>query len=400
MSVSQQPQPLYLQKGKDRRLRQGHLWVFSNEVDTRRTPLNAFTPGAAVEVRASNGSLLGSGYINPHSLICARLCHQDVVSLGTDFFIHRIEQALALRQRIYPEPFYRLIYGESDGLPGLVVDRFDGVLVVQIATLGMESRIEPMVEALDRVIKPQAIVLKNDATLRALEGLESYVRVAQGTCDEQVRVVENGVEFQAPVLSGQKTGWFYDHRENRAWMGRWSRGLRVLDLFSYLGGWGIQAACGGAREVVCVDASAEAIRQVSAHAELNGVAQRVTALRGDAFEQLRALRDARERFDIIVVDPPAFIKRRKDQRAGEQAYRRINDLAMRLLDPGGLLVSASCSHHMSAAHLQSHLWGAAHQRGRQLQILAQGGQGPDHPIHPAIPETSYLKAFLLRVAQR
>ncbi|WP_127478265.1 class I SAM-dependent rRNA methyltransferase [Sulfurivermis fontis] len=389
--------PLLLKKNEERRLRQGHLWVYSNEVNVERTPLTAFTPGQPVQIIASDGKALGTGYVNPHSLICARLVSRDPAQrLDRSLLVHRLNVALALRERLYAEPYYRLVYGEGDLLPGLVVDRFGDVLVAQITTAGMEVLKEDVVAALDKVVKPRAILLRNDSAARAPEGLDSYVATALGEAPDRVAVVENGVRYEAPLLTGQKTGWFYDHRDNRARMQRYVRGGRVLDVFSYIGGWGIAAAVAGAAQVTCVDASGPALDQVRRNAELNGVADRVDAIEGDAFEALKALRADKARYDVVIVDPPAFIKRKKDAKEGIQAYRRINQAALQLLGKDGILVAASCSFHLQREVFLDLLHQSARHLDRQLQILEQGHQGPDHPLHPAIPETEYIKCFTAR----
>lgn len=390
--------PLQLKKNEDRRLRAGHAWVFSNEVDIGRTPLTTLEPGAAVQILASNGKVLGTGYANPRSLICARLVSRDPRHpLSPSLLVHRLKVALALRERLFAEPCYRLIYGESDGLPGLVVDRFDQVLVVQITTAGMERLRDEVVAALDKVLKPAAVLLRNDSAIRTLEGLDLYVTPALGEVPDSVAVVENNVRFEAPLAAGQKTGWYYDHRDNRARLGRYVRGTRVLDVFSYIGAWGVQAAAAGASEVVCVDSSQAALEQVHANAALNGVGGRVGVEHGEAFDVLRQLRDNGQRFDVVVLDPPAFIKRRKDVKEGLEAYRRLNQLGMRLLTKDGILVSASCSYHLRRDELQKLLLQSARHLDRSLVIVEQGGQGPDHPVQPAIPETEYLKAFFTRL---
>jgi 23S rRNA (cytosine1962-C5)-methyltransferase len=390
--------PLVLKKNEERRLRAGHLWVFSNEVDTGKTALDQFEPGQLVAVQASNKRFLGYATINPHSLICARLLSRDQnIVPDRSLLVHRIKVALGLRQRLYEQPGYRLLYGESDALPGLVVDRYDDVLVVQITTAGMERMRDDIVAALAKVLKPSVIYLRNDSPVREMEGLERYTECALGTEPASLTVFENGMRFEAPLSGGQKTGWFYDHRDNRARLQRYVGGKRVLDMFSYLGGWGIQAAAGGAEQVVCSDASMPALEQLEQNAMLNNVQERVTAMQGDAFDVLRHLRDEREQFDVVVLDPPAFIKRRKDLKKGQEAYRRINELAMRVLSRDGILVSASCSHHMSRDMLQRVLLQSSRHIDRQMAILEQGGQGPDHPVHPAIHETDYLKAIFCRV---
>jgi 23S rRNA (cytosine1962-C5)-methyltransferase len=390
--------PLRLKKNEERRLRAGHQWVYSNEVDTEKTPLSGFEPGQPVEVRDNRDAVIGTGYVNPHTLICARLVSRDPAHpFGASLLVHRLNVALALREMLYDQPYYRLVYGDSDGLPGLVVDRYDTVLVVQITTAGMEVMKDDVLAALDKVIKPTAVLLRNDSSARAMEGLSDYVTTASGTVPERVALVENGVHFEAPLLTGQKTGWFYDQRDNRARIARYARGKRVLDVFSYLGGFGIQAAAAGAESVLCVDSSATALEGVQINTALNQFRAGVETLQGDAFDALKQLREQREHFDIVIVDPPAFIKRKKDMKEGVQAYRRINQMAMQVLAKDGILMSCSCSFHMTRDSLLEQMLGAARHIDRSLQILEQGHQGPDHPVHPAISETDYLKAFIGRV---
>ncbi|MDR5859054.1 class I SAM-dependent rRNA methyltransferase [Halomonas eurihalina] len=389
---------LRLKKNADRRLKAGHLWLYSNEIDIAATPLKDFAPGEQAVVEAANGKAMGVAYVNAHSLICARLVSRDAGTvLDRSLLVHRLNQALSLRQRLFAKPFYRLVHGEGDLLPGLVIDRFDDVLVVQLNTAGMEAVREPLLDALDKVLSPRAVVLRHDTSGRRMEGLEGGVEVLGGEPPESVELEENGVRFVAPVLDGQKTGWFFDHRANRAWLNGLVAGKRVLDLFSYVGGWGVQAAAHGASEVLCVDASERALQGVAENAELNGLQERVAVGEGDAFEALAALKADDERFDVVILDPPAFIKKRKDTAAGERAYGRLNREAMRLLGRDGLLVSASCSMHLGMDRLTDVVRGAARHQDRHGQVIFQGHQGPDHPVHPAIPETSYLKALGVRV---
>ena len=389
--------PLRLRKNEDRRLRAGHLWVFSNEVDVQATPLTRFAPGDAVEIQDARGGPLGTGYVNPRSLIAARLVTRTRGrALDGDLLRERMARALSLRERIFTGPFYRLVFGESDGLPGLVVDRFGDYLVAQLTTAGMERLKAEVVDALAATLSPRGILLRNDVPGRALEGLESYVETALGEVPDALPVEENGARFEAPI-GGQKTGWFYDHRMNRARMQSWVPGRRVLDVFSYVGGWGVQAATAGASDVLCVDASAPALDALRHNAGLNGVGEKVRVMKADAFDALRALAAEGETFDVVVLDPPAFIKRKKDQKAGEEAYRRIAQLGMEVLRPEGVLISASCSFHMTREALQDAMLRAARHLRRDLQIVDEGHQGPDHPVHPAIPETAYLKAFFGRV---
>lgn len=386
---------LILKKNEDRRLRAGHLWVFSNEVDTARTPLKNFAPGDAVEIQSHSGRFIGHGYVNPNSLICARLLSRDAAHLpDRSLLVHRLNIALSLRKRLYAKPYYRLVFGESDGLPGLVVDRYGDVLVVQITTAGMERLKDDIAAALDKVIKPAGILWRNDAGMRELEGLPLYTDTT-GAVPETALIEEHGQQFEVPLSGGQKTGWFYDQYDNRARMLRYVPGQRVLDVFSYVGAWGVTAAAKGAREVHCVDSSAAALNHVQRNAALNGV--QITGHQGDGFDVLRELHGAGEKFDVVILDPPAFVKRKKDLAAGRDAYRRINQLGMQLLNRDGLLISCSCSHHMSAPDLLAAVQTAARHLDRDAQLLEQGGQATDHPVHPAIPETAYLKAFYVRV---
>ncbi|PZQ19589.1 MAG: RlmI/RlmK family 23S rRNA methyltransferase [Rhodanobacter denitrificans] len=389
---------LVLKRGEDARLRGGHAWVFSNEVDVQRTPLTEFAPGQACAILDSREKPIGVGYVNPHSLICARLVARGLDhALDKSLFVHRLNIALSLRERLYDEPYYRLVFGEADGLPGLTVDRFGDVLVAQTTTAGMERLKDPITEALVKTLKPAAVWWKNDAAVRALEGLPSYADLGYGDGAVPLEAREGGLRFAVDPVGGQKTGWFYDQRANRDQLARFVAGKRVLDVCSYLGGWGLRAASMGASEVVCVDASADAVEAIAANAERNGLAGTVRAVRADAFEHLRALREARERFDVVILDPPAFVKRRKDLSEGKQAYRRLNELGMQVLARDGILVTCSCSYHMPRATLLEGIQLGARHLDRQAQVLVQLQQAPDHPVHPAIPETDYLKGYILRV---
>jgi 23S rRNA (cytosine1962-C5)-methyltransferase len=390
---------LKLKKNEERRLKQGHLWIFSNEVDNDATPLKQFEAGQQVVIEGANGKPLGMGYVNPNTLICARLLSRNPkVELNEKFLKRRIQAAQALRELNFDEPYYRLVFGESDGLPGLVIDRFGDVFAVQITTAGMEAVKEQIVQVLENLYHPQAVVLRNDSKSRELEGLPLYEEVALGSLPEEVIIRENGAQFAVPVSGGQKTGWFYDHRMARARLQGLVKGKRVLDVFSYLGGWGIAAAIAGAESVTCVDASEAALDGVERNAELNGVIDKLTMIQGNAFEVLNALRLEAERFDVVIVDPPAFVKRKKDLKQGAEGYRRINEIAMRLLEADGILVSASCSHHMSRDHLLEQVQSAARHIDRTVQLFDQAHQAPDHPVHPAIAETEYLKTFFFKVS--
>lgn len=390
---------LRLKPKAERRLKSGHLWVYSNEVDIAKTPLQGMEAGAQAVVETHNGKALGTVILSPDQLICARLISRNPKQfLDGSLVVHRLKIALSLRESWYPHGCYRWVYGDSDGLPGLVVDRFGDVAVVQISNLAMEQMKDAIVEAILKVIKPRAVVLKNTGKLRAVEGLPEYVDVVHGSLEDQCApLIENDTRFMAPIIDGQKTGWFYDHRDNRAQLNKLVSGKRVLDVFSYIGGWGVQAARHGAAEVHCVDSSGQALDWVTQNAILNDVEEKMHCWEGDAFEAMRQLKDQNERFDVVVIDPPALIPRRKDIKAGEQAYHRLNQLGMRLLNKDGLLVSGSCSMHLGEHRLNDALRVLGRELDRDVQIVHSGGQGADHPVIPAIPETRYLKALFSRV---
>ncbi len=388
--------PLLLKPQEERCIQAGHLWVFSNEINVALTPLTGFQPGDHVQLRSSHDRFLGYAYVNPRTLISARLLGRDPeYPPGKSLLVHRFKVALALRERLYPAPFYRLAFGEADLLPGLVVDRYGDVLVAQIGTAGMEAMKSEILEALVKVVDPAGLLWKNDSPIRELEGLDRYVETAFGLVPDTVEVPEGGVSFRVPLAAGQKSGWYFDQTANRALVARHARGQRVLDLFSYAGSFGLQTARAGAAEVSCVDSSAPALEAAAATAEANELD--VELLQGDAFDALEQFVAERRRFDLVIVDPPAFIKRRKDHPKGLAAYRRLNQLAMQVLDRDGLLLSCSCSYHLAPGELSDCVQRAARHLGRLAQLIAVGAQSPDHPVHPAIEETRYLRAFLFRV---
>lgn len=390
---------LYLKKNEDHRLRKGHLWVFSNEVDSKRSPLEGFAAGSLANIKSHDDKIMGTAYINPQALICGRVLSKKAnVKCGINFFKDRIATALQLREKLFDKPFYRLIFGESDGLPGLVIDRFGAVLSVQITTAGIDQRKETLVAALVELLSPVAIVLKNDNSQRKQEGLTLESEVIYGQLPDTVIIEENGAQFKIDILNGQKTGWFYDHRSSRAKLAGFAKGQRVLDLFSYTGAWGIPAALAGATDVICVDSSESALNLALENAELNHTVANMQFVRSDVFEFLKQARLDNELYDIIILDPPALVKRKKDFKLGYEAYRRLNHLALQVLSKNGILVSASCSHHLTRENLNELLRSSGKHIDRHLVFFASGGQGPDHPIDPAAPETEYLKTFFCSVS--
>lgn len=389
-----------LQEGRERRVRNGHPWIYSNEI--QMTPaVKALPPGGLVRVEDAQGTALGTFGFNPHTLIAARVMSRDPrVTVDTGLLATRLRRALDLRQRLFPTPHYRLIHAEADGFPGLVVDRYGDILSVQLNTAMMEALRAPLLAALREVVQPRAIVLRNDSPSRTLEGLElgSETAFAEDGVDltQPVEILENGGRFLVDVLEGQKTGWFYDQRDNRAAAARMAGGGRVLDVYTYAGGFGVQAGLAGATEVVLVDRSRPVLDRGLAAAELNGV-KNVSAMQGDGVFVMDQLAGDKERFDLVIADPPAFVKSKKDLNVGLRGYRKMIRAAASVVAPGGSLLVASCSHAVDMEAFTNEMRAGLAKAGRSGRILRQAGAGADHPVHPFLPESAYLKAILLQL---
>ena len=375
---------------KGRRARAGSPWIFSNEIRMDEAA-KAITPGAVVNVRGEDGRAFGTGYFNPKSLIAIRLFADDCdVVIDADFFAARITRAVALRAAVYDKPYYRLFHAEGDGVPGLVIDRFGDTVTVQIGTAGMERQITAITMALDATIKPKTIILRADAPSRALEGLDSYVKIVKGE-GHRIAVEENGVRYVADLTEGQKTGWYYDQRDNRAFIAQFVRGKSVLDAFSYTGAFGLLAAKAGAKEVVCLDSSAPALAIAEETSRANGL--KIQAVKADVFEELARLKEAGETFDIVLADPPPFVKSKKDLEAGARAYRKLARMAADVTAPNGMLMVASCSHNIPPERFAAECAAGLERTGRRAALIRQSGAGVDHPVHPLLPESAYLKAL-------
>ncbi len=384
-----------IQPGRSKRLRAGHPWLFSNEI-AMTAEAKALPPGSLVTLTDAGGETLGVGSFNPHSLIAVRLFDRDAGrAIDQAFLAERLGRALALRQGLFPTPHYRLVHSEADGLPGLVVDRYGDVLSVQVNSAGMEGLTPVLLAALDQVLAPRAVLLKNDSPVRGLEGLSLYERIAKGSIDGPVELVENGARFLADLATGQKTGWFYDQRDNRAFVSRLAQGRRVIDYYSYAGGFAVQCALAGAAQVIAVDRSEGSLPLAARSAELNGVT--VETCKAEAFGDMAARAAAGERFGLVIADPPAFVKSKKDQAAGAKGYRKMTRLAAGLVEPGGVLLVASCSHHMPTELFAEEVRAGLAQAHRTGRILRQAGAAPDHPVHPFLPESAYLKAMVLQL---
>jgi 23S rRNA (cytosine1962-C5)-methyltransferase len=383
-----------LRAGEDRRVRAGRPWVFSNEL-LMDPATRALPAGSLALLRAAGGEPVGVITFNPHSLIAGRLLStQADVKVDALFFGRRLARAMALRDRLIGVPYYRLVHAEADGLPGLIIDRFGDALVVQVNTAGMERLTPVLLEALEAELSPSSVVLKNDAPVRTLEGLPRETTIAKGSAGS-IELVENGARFLADLAAGQKTGWFYDQRDNRRFVAGLARDARVLDVYSYSGGFGVLAARCGASAVTCVDRSQAALDAARHAAALNDVAAKLSFEKADAFEALQAR--AGTRFDIVICDPPAFVKSRKELKSGIQGYRKLVRLAAPLVAPGGFLFVASCSHLVDPPLFGEQVRRGLHDAGRGGRILLGSGAALDHPVHPGLPETAYLKALTLQL---
>jgi 23S rRNA (cytosine1962-C5)-methyltransferase len=385
---------LRLQKGRLKRVLSGHPWVFSNELQS----VPDLPPGSLVQVDDPAGERLGVGYFNPATLIAVRWLQRGSTELPEEWVEERVSAAAARRGALYPgEECVRLVYGEADGLPGVIADRYGDAVVLQLTTAGAElvrSRVE---SALRQACAARLLVRRDDSPMRELEGLPRAVEVLPPGAEPEVRVRFLGLSLQAPLAEGQKTGLFLDQRENvKAFAGRVVKGASVLDVFCYLGAWGLSALKSGAASCEFVDASLKACEHVEGSLKANGLPD-CEIHNGDAFEVLASLRRAGKSFGAVIVDPPAFAKSKKHLAEAEKAYRRLNELAMALVEPGGILVSCSCSYHMGREEFREILRESAARSRREAVLLESRGQAPDHPVVLGFPEGEYLKAFFLRL---
>lgn len=386
---------LTIHPGRERRILKGHRWVFGNEI---ADPFHDFEPGSWVEVLSAKGVPLGTGYINPSSLIAVRIVCPPGKKPDENFFRQALLDAAGFRQFIYPgdDSACRIVFGESDGLPGLVVDRYDDVLVYQVTTLGMARMEELVRELLCDLFKPSALVFRNDSPSRTIEGLGLEKGVAFGNLPGEIPVRIDGISYLVDALGGQKTGMYLDQRDNRNESKRWTNGKKVLDLFCYNGAWSLSALAGGAAEATGVDQSADAVELAARNAELNGFAGRSSFIAANVFDYLKRIPKAS--LDVIVLDPPAFAKTKSSMPEARKGYTDINRRALLALRPGGILITSSCSYHMSEEMFQEALISAGQASGRRLRLLRAGGQSLDHPVLLAMPETRYLKCFVVEAS--
>lgn len=374
---------------------QGHPWIFSNQISDFPKTLS---PGSLVDILGPRGEWMGRGYFNPHSLIAIRILTREKEDINTAFFEKRIKQALNYRTKLIPdETVYRLIFSEGDFLPGLIVDRYEDVLIAQFLTAGIQVLEKEIVEALKNLLSPSCILARNDAPIRALEKLPQENTVLFGERPEPMAIEKNGFKMRVDLWEGQKTGLYLDQSENQKKVAPLSKDARVLDAFSYSGGFGLQALKGGAKEILFLDSSEAAIRQAKENAELNGFSEKCRFLCEDAFDTLKRFDEEKRRFDMVILDPPSFTKSKTKIHEAARGYKEINLRAMKILEPGGFLISCSCSYHMEAGFFMEILTSAAQDARRTLRLIEFSGQSPDHPILPSVPETSYLKCAILQV---
>ena len=384
-------------KAEARAIRHGFPWVYADELVTdRRT--QALEPGTLARLEDAERRPLGTVTVNPRSKILARMLDRDPEAvIGRDWIAARLDRALALRARLYAEPFYRLVHAEADGLPGVIVDRFGAVAVIQPNAAWAEALLPEIAAALQAVTGVAAVVKNGSGRSRGLEGLTEEVAVIAGAVDGPVPVRMNGATYMADLLGGQKTGLFFDQRPNHAFAAGLARGARVLDVFSHVGGFALAALAAGAESALCVDASAAALALAGQGAEAAGLAARFATRQGDAFETMEALAAEGARFDLVICDPPAFAPAKPALEAGLRAYERVALRAAALVAPGGYLGLCSCSHAADLASFRNASARGIGRAGRRGQILHTGFAGPDHPMLPQLAESGYLKALFFRL---
>ncbi|MFP6857657.1 MAG: class I SAM-dependent rRNA methyltransferase [Roseibacillus sp.] len=372
------------------RIFHGHDWVYSSEV---KKAFGDPQPGDVISLKDFKDKPLGSAIYNPHSQIVARRFSRRKQELDQEFFLRRLKLALALRERLPVDPeLCRLAWSESDGLPGVIVDRYHGHLVLQTLTLAMDQRIELIANALRELLDPQTIVLRNDSPMRKAEGLEPAISLLHGSDPDPIQVETGGLRFEVALLSGQKTGLYLDQLDAYSRVAALAGGKRVLDCFSNQGGFGLACAQAGAASVTCVDISAEAIAAVNTNASLNNL--EINTVEANAFDFLRACED---HYDLIILDPPSFTRSKKALGDAMRGYKEIHLRALKLLDHDGYLTTFSCSHHVTRELFLSNVRDAAVDARRTLRLVESHAQRSDHPILPTIPETEYLKGFTFQL---
>ncbi|MCH8523402.1 MAG: class I SAM-dependent rRNA methyltransferase [Balneolales bacterium] len=411
------PVTVKLRAGADKRLRRGHLWVFSNEIAsvepgtvphaddaselTEKDLRSAIAPGSVARLIDQRGQYIGTGYYHPHSLIAFRLVTSREVDLGQDFYTVRISEAAALRRQLRPgAQAMRVVHGESDGLPGLLIDQIGAVVSIQVVSAGAENHLDFIVNACKEVLQPGWIILRNDAGLRKLEGLPEYVKIVHGSDEVPVQTItEHGITYEVDILEGQKTGFYVDQHENRLQFRRFVKsGDRVLDAFCNDGGFALHAASAGAQSVTALDISQPALDRAVINARNNGLADQIRFERADLMKWLPQQAAVEPTsYDVVNLDPPSFAKNRKTAAAALKGYQKLHEAALRLLKPGGFMATATCSHHIDTQRFIETVTEAARRTGMRVTMVWRGSQPVDHPVLPAMPETEYLRFFVFQV---
>ncbi len=386
-----------LRPGADSRFKRGHNWVYSNEIEMDDAA-KALPAGSMVQLLRSDKKELGVGTFNPHTLIAYRgFSRSGSRPVDGKLIKDRLTRARALREALFGEPHYRLIHGDADGLPGLVIDRFADTVVVQTATAGMDQLLDQVIVALEKLISPSTIVISNDGKFRNLEHLDRYSKVVKGGANGAIEVRENDLTFYADPLNGQKSGWFFDQRRNRAFVSGLAKGRNAVDLYSYAGGFGITAAAAGATNVLMIDRSERALDLARKAAETNGLASACQFSATEVFGALERFQEGKRRFGLVIADPPAFIKTKKDVATGIKGYKKLARLSATAVEPQGFLFIASCSHNMHEDRFIEETSRGIGQAGRSPRLIYRSGAGPDHPVHPFMPESEYLKALVYQL---
>ena len=386
--------PLRLKKSAEAAVRGGMPWLFAGDV-VESSELLGVPAGSVVSIENARGEFIGIGYYNAASQIACRVMALGKTTLDAAWFEVRLRRALMIRDKAVGVPFYRWVHSEGDFLPGLLLDRFGDVLVAQSGTAGMDALMPYWLEAVEKVVAPRAMVLRNDTAARLREGLAQEVRVIKGDVPGLVSLEENGCTYFADVVKGQKTGWFFDQRDNRALIAGLSKGKSVMDVYAHSGGFGVLAAKAGAVEVALVDSSKLALELAQKTAETNGVS--VECMQGDAFAVMERLAAEGKRYDMVLADPPAFVKSKKDIAAGMRGYEKVARLAAGLCKPGGLFFTASCSHYASRGAFTNAVMAGVKKAGFVPSIVKQTSAGVDHPLHAKLPQNEYLKGVLLKM---
>ena len=388
---------LKLKKGEDAALKKGFPWVYKGQFNDT-SELHFALSGAPVNVYAHNGSFIGTGYFNNKTTIAARILRTEKKPIDEEFFLNKFKAAIARREKKIKVPFYRLVHSEADGLAGLIIDRFGETIVCQVATAGMENLKPLWLPMLEKLIQPKTIIFRNDFSARKTEGLKEEKNIFKGNLKEISEVQENGIIYLADLMNGQKTGWFYDQRENRKMIADLCKGKSMAYIYSHSGGFGLVALAKGAASVTMVDSSEKALNLAKQAAKTNQMdVGKIKQIHESAFVAMEKLAKENVKFDVVVSDPPAFVKTKKDIESGIKGYEKVAKLSSPLVAEGGYLFVASCSHHASRSRFNKAVLAGVKAAKRTAEVVKQTGADIDHPLHGLLPQSEYLKGILLKL---